>query len=90
MNGITLYGSLKYVNSTFSLLNSNIGEFDPSVLIKLVTIFLAEGVIPTVNEQLATGIVLPTVQGVTFQQPSLSWGDGYLAVTTDIQYTPPL
>ena len=90
MSGTTLFASLTYVNSTFSLLNSNIGDFDPSVLIKLVTLFLADGVIPAVNKQLATGIVLPTVPGVAFQDPSLVWGDGYLGITTDFTYTPPI
>jgi hypothetical protein len=70
-------------------LNSNIGDFDPSILIKLVTLFLADGVIPAVNAQLATGIALPTIQGVTFESPALIWGDGYLGVVTDISYTPP-
>ena len=43
--------------------------------------------LPKANKLTAAGIPLPTVDGVSFQDPSVAIMDGYALVATDISVT---
>ena len=57
---------MTYVSSSFSLKESDIGPFDPTVLDSLMTLFMSQGVVPTMNTYLAQGVQLPVVPGMFF------------------------
>jgi hypothetical protein len=58
-----IYGNLTYLSGNFSLLSSNIGNFDVSLLDEILNLMFSKGVIPAVNVELAQGFPLPTVNG---------------------------
>ena len=41
-----------------------------------------------VNKQLNKGFVIPVVDGITFINPQVSYGPGYLVIDTDVSYKP--
>jgi len=46
-----------------------------------------KGIIPEVNKLLAGGFALPTLDGISLVNPSVSYGDDYLIVNTDFAYS---
>jgi len=88
ITGETIYGSLNYVKGNFTLSKSEVGFFDVSILANILDEFFEKGIVPLVNIILSQGIVLPTVQGVTFVNPSIGWNEGYLYVSTNVKYNP--
>jgi len=89
IDGSLLIGELSYVYTNFSLSASEIGPFDVTMFDELLNLLFAEGIIPAINDVLAKGFPLPSVQGVTFNNANLLWGDRYLLVSTDLTYQPP-
>jgi len=89
LNNQTIYGNLSYLESTFSLNYSSIGNFDATTLQNLVNVLLSQGIVPGVNVLLEHGIQLPTVRGLEFINPTIGWGSGYVYVSTNVEYTPP-
>jgi len=89
LNGQNITGELSFLNTSLSLLNSTIGDFDVSVLQTIVDDLVKVALIPMVNKILATGFPLPSVSGLTFISPRVGWGDGYLYVSTNVNYLPP-
>jgi len=85
----TLYGNLTYLKADFSLYSSNIGPFNVAVFDNIINMFFSQGLIPAINNVLKQGFPLPTIKGLTFVNPSIGWGSGYLYVATDVTYTPP-
>lgn len=80
-------GNLTYISSSVWLEKSYIGTFNPQTLEAIIK-FLTLGVIlPYFNYYLQTGIPIPSVDGVEFVSPSISIGNRYLFVSTNIVYT---
>jgi hypothetical protein len=50
--------------------------------------FIALSSLDQINQVLANGFQLPTLDGVALTNPSITIGDQYLAVSSDITYTP--
>jgi len=90
LSGLFVIGNLTYLHGNFSLESSSIGKFDVNVLNDLLNLLFSSGVIPKINKQLQSGFPLPTVEGLTFNSPSIGWGDHYFYVSTDVTYTPPM
>jgi len=88
--GETLYGNLTYLKGDFTLHDSNIGPVNPTLFDSLLNLLFSSGVVPAVNALMKQGFQLPTVKGLTFQNPSLGFGTGYVYVSTDVQFTPPV
>jgi lipopolysaccharide-binding protein len=86
LKGQSIIPSLTSASVDFSLFSSEIGNFDVTVLNALVN-KLCQGLLPVINSMLAKGFPLPMVQGITFVQPSVHWGNHYMAITTDVIYT---
>jgi len=87
MKGNNLMINLTYGNVSVSLRQTDIGPFDVTILNNLFLLAIAEG-IPFINHKFADGIPLPVIKGVTFVNPYLGFGDGFIYVNTDIQYHP--
>jgi len=88
ISGLTLSGNLTYLNGNFSLQSSEIGPINVKVFDSLLNLLFSSGVVPAVNAILQKGFVLPTIQGLTFINPVIGFGDRFLYVSTSIQYNP--
>jgi len=84
----TLKGQLFYINSTWNILQSDIGLFPMAPLQFLMDFFATAVVIPQVNQKLSSGIALPSVQGLKFLDTKVSWSDHYLMLDTEVEYKP--
>jgi len=87
VKGNQIFGSLTDIEATASLVQTHVGDIDISGFNDLIT-FAASMAIDTINEYLAKGSPLPTIPGVDYVDPSLTYGDGYAVVATDIHFTP--
>jgi len=90
INGETLYGTLNYLKGNWTLKQSEIGHFDVTIIANLLDLLFQKGIVPFINVILAQGIVLPTIQGLTFVNPTIGWSTGFLYISTNVQYTPPV
>jgi len=88
--GLLLAGELSFLNLTLSLYNSTFGKFDVTPLNSLVQALVTSFLIPEANKVLGAGFPLPTIAGLTFQGPTIGWGDRYVYVSTDVTYVPSL
>ncbi|XP_043946262.1 bactericidal permeability-increasing protein-like isoform X2 [Protopterus annectens] len=59
-----------------------------SKLQTLVNLALKLVVLPQINEKLAKGFPLPTIDKIKFVSPSIKINQGFILIATDIQYTP--
>jgi len=55
---------------------------------QLITMALDEFIIPKLNDIGAKGFDIPTVSGVTFSSADISIEQGYIAISTDLSYSP--
>ena len=74
------------VSSDIKLDSSNIGKFDATTIKVVLEIALKSFVIPALNKHASKGLVIPTVDGISFVNPELMFGENYGLVATDINY----
>ena len=77
---------LKELGLRLGLQWSRVGAIDVSSLQELVNLAVQAGLLPQINKAGASGIPIPVVDGVKFEDPSLTFGDGYVKIATDISY----
>lgn len=85
-----LQGSLAYMNAAVSLLASNVGEFDVTTSSQVLAFALHQVVVPHINSVLAAGVPLPVVAGVSLHNELVTYADGYVNLSADMQLTPAL
>ena len=73
---------------TFDLISSNIGTISLTQLNQAVQLLVNLFVIPAANVYAQRGLEIPLVDGISFVNPSVSFGEGYLLVSSDINYKP--
>eukprot|EP01114_Cavostelium_apophysatum_P018711 TRINITY_DN5856_c0_g1_i2.p1 TRINITY_DN5856_c0_g1~~TRINITY_DN5856_c0_g1_i2.p1 ORF type:complete len:211 (+),score=42.97 TRINITY_DN5856_c0_g1_i2:986-1618(+) len=88
LQGQNIYGNFTYQDSNFVVIDSTIGYVSVPLIDDLVSLLIKNGLVPEINEELAVGIPLPTVKGVSFTDPTVGYGDHYVYVSTDINYSP--
>jgi len=86
----SVVANLTLVNVTMTLASSTIGPINLNPLQFALNIFTSMFLLPAVNKELNKGFVIPVIEGLTFVNPQLSYGPGYLVVDTDISYKPSL
>jgi len=84
----TLKANLKYLKSELSLRKTDIGDVDVSTLQQLVDVLIDQGVTPLANKYLNNGFPIPAVEGVTFVNPILGYGDDFISIICDLHYKP--
>lgn len=84
-----LQGELKLLQLTVSIVSSNIGAFDPTLLQNFMKGIIGGPIVEIINQYLARGIKLPTVEGLTLVNPVLSQQNGFVHVDTDFTFVPP-
>jgi len=87
MNGSLIIVNLYSADIGMWLLKTDIGNFDISPLYNIAYLALSE-LIPFANLYLNKGIPLPNIPGVTFLNPYIGYGSGYIFVNTDVNYNP--
>jgi len=78
---------IRNATATTSVVSSEVGPVDVTLfgeLVKVASILITDAA----NILLGEGIPLPTMKGLTFKDPELRYGDGYMAVATEIDYDP--
>ena len=73
---------------TFDLISSNIGNISLAELNQAVQLLVNLFVIPLANEYTQRGLEIPLVDGISFVDPSVSFGEGYVLVSSDVNYKP--
>ena len=74
------------VSANFKLDSSNIGKFDVNPMKEALNFALKHLVIPAINRYTSKGLVIPTIDGISFVNPRLTFGEDYGLVATDINY----
>ncbi|XP_074839947.1 BPI fold-containing family C protein [Carettochelys insculpta] len=81
-----LIGSLCLNRFQLSLADSRVGFFEVSLLENFLSYVLQNGVIPAANVKLKNGFPLPSLDQVTLLRPVIKVNEGYLLISTDIDY----
>jgi len=80
---------LTFLKADILLGPSMIGQFNVTTLQEVINFLADKGIIPLINQFIEPGIPLPTIDGLTFVNPFLEWGQNYICVSSDIKYVPP-
>ncbi|KJE90290.1 LBP/BPI/CETP family protein [Capsaspora owczarzaki ATCC 30864] len=83
-----IWGNATFASVGISLLESQIGPFDVSVLQSAVNILCEYALIPLLNAYINGGFAIPTIEGITFVDPEIILGDDYIQIDTNINYVP--
>jgi hypothetical protein len=87
-SGQAIFAQIASVTSSFSIVNSAIGDFDLSLLNTVLNYVLNSIVVPTVNADLLAGIPFPSVQGLSLSNTRLNIIQDAILFDTDIEYKP--
>ncbi|ELR16783.1 LBP / BPI / CETP family, Cterminal domain containing protein [Acanthamoeba castellanii str. Neff] len=81
-----IYADLTYLNSPVTVAYSNVGTINVSLFDNIIKTLSTDAIVPFFNYYLSHGINIPTIKGVTLINPTIVYGQGYLAIATDISY----
>eukprot|EP00759_Apiculatamorpha_spiralis_P035425 PhF_6_TR36187/c0_g1_i3/m.52741 len=82
---MSLQANIAYLQCTASsLISSNVGTVYYTRLGLLIDILLSQVAIPALNKLLGPGIPLPSIGGMKFVNPSLSFGAEYVMIATNL------
>ncbi|KAF0980344.1 hypothetical protein FDP41_013558 [Naegleria fowleri] len=84
-----LTGSLQYKSANVTLAYSTIGNLDVSLISSIVNLLFQYGIVPIGNILAQRGFPLPTVEGLTLQNPTVSYQTGFIAVRSNFVFVPP-
>lgn len=89
-NGTTqvISANITLLRFTFDLVSSNIGNISLAELNQAVELLVNLFVIPAANVYGQRGLEIPLMDGISFVNPSVSFGEGYVLVSSDINYKP--
>ena len=83
-----LKGSLSYLGAQLSVVNSTVGTVASGLLQTLVDMTFTGVVVPLVNSIFANGIPLPSVDGLTLTNTSLTYGAEFFTLASDFTFAP--
>jgi len=76
------------MTGTFTLVKSNVGNFDLRPVEFIFNAVLKLVVVPAINQELFAGFPLPTIGGLSFNKPSVTVYPNYVVVGFDADYKP--
>jgi len=85
----TLFANMTSLDLNVSVVSSNIGPLNP-VLLETIAKELGPALQKAVNTLGAIGFPLPTLDGVSLLSPTVDYNDGYIAISSDFDYSPHL
>ena len=71
---------------SFDIISSNIGTISTGPVNKAVQFFVDLFVVPMANIYAKRGLEIPLVEGITFINPNIGFGKGYIQISSDINY----
>lgn len=89
VHGQVLSGKITNSSSSLTFLSSPYGKFDPSIISSVFSVLVDHVAIPVMSAILEQGFDLPLIANVALDQPMLQYHDGYVAVMTNVKYSPP-
>ncbi|XP_019854891.1 PREDICTED: bactericidal permeability-increasing protein-like isoform X1 [Amphimedon queenslandica] len=81
-------GNCTLLKFDMSLASTSIGQFSLAPLQVTVNALINAFVLPQANKYTMRGITIPMFDGVSFVNPQLELGEGYILVNSDINYKP--
>lgn len=72
----------------FNIISSNIGTISTDLLNNAVQLLVNLFVIPAANIYAGRGLEIPLVDGISFVSPKVSFGEGYVLVSSNVNYKP--
>jgi len=88
VNNVIISGQLIDASAKASLVSTRVGDIDVSAINDLIDFTLSMSM-ETVNKILANGTKLPSVEGLSFVDPTILYRDGYIVVATNVHFVPP-
>ncbi len=85
-SGSVISGAVTYQSLALQLKWSNVGSFDVKLVQTLMQAVIQYGVLPIVNAITQQGFPLPSVPGLTLDNPKILYNDGYLGVASNFTY----
>jgi len=86
INGNELGIHVNYNYGDFYLLSSEVGTVNVKLLQASIDLTITKVVIPIINKIFGQGIPLPSIAGISFVQPVISYASHLATLATDIQY----
>jgi len=86
----SVVGQMRYLACPLEFVSSTVGAVQAGLLAGLIDVLIPSVALPAINKVLEKGFPLPVVQGLTFVNPELVFGAGYLLVATDVNFNPAL
>jgi hypothetical protein len=80
----TIFGEITSIDTSSKVTHSNVGDVNLKGFDQIIKLAVELGT-SGVNMFLAEGFPLPAVKGLTFVNPSVKYGNGYLIVGTNIK-----
>eukprot|EP00062_Callorhinchus_milii_P002911 gi/632939991/ref/XP_007883855.1/ PREDICTED: bactericidal permeability-increasing protein-like [Callorhinchus milii] len=87
LSGDKLTGSLEINRLGLSMGRSDIGPFETSTLQGVLNFITKVIVLPKINAFLANGYPLPSVDQLSFVNPTIKVKERFLMIATDVKYT---
>ncbi|KAL9652583.1 hypothetical protein ABK040_000150 [Willaertia magna] len=88
INGNTMTGNVSYKTASITVDFSTIGNLNVDILSTIVNLLFEYGLIPIANILLQKGFEIPTLEGLTLQNPQIVYGNRFLAVRSNFNYQP--
>jgi hypothetical protein len=82
-------GELFFLKQEFKVKYTDVGFVNVFALNTLMNYFFENGLIPFVNKYLAVGIQLPTIPSLDLIEPSITMGDGFVSIATNLKFHEP-
>ncbi|KAL0221923.1 hypothetical protein RCL1_001777 [Eukaryota sp. TZLM3-RCL] len=86
VNTLRLHGKLNLLSFKFSVVEMEFGEFDAEGLTKVVNEVCNWVIVPFLNVALEKGFDIPMTKGVEVIEPTITYGQGFMVVSTDFKY----
>jgi hypothetical protein len=86
--GLIITGSFKYIASNLTLNSTNVGPINVDLLSIFAGVTLEDVIVPILNVLLGTGLPIPSADGLTLTNATLTTGDGYILLGSDFTFAP--
>jgi hypothetical protein len=86
--GLIITGSFKYIASNLTLNSTNVGPINVNLLSIFAGVTLEDVIVPILNVLLGTGLPIPSADGLTLTNATLTTGEGYILLGSDFTFAP--
>ncbi|KAL0241124.1 hypothetical protein GEMRC1_006359 [Eukaryota sp. GEM-RC1] len=87
LSKMRVHGKIDLVGFKFKVIKSEFVKIDGQKLSKVINDLCRYGLVPFFNPALENGLEIPVTKGVVIKKTTLDFGKGYVAITSDIDYS---